>query len=28
VCWPLLCLRCSFCIFERCQNSNTESFRS
>ncbi len=28
VCWPLLCLCCPFCIFERCLDSNPESCRS
>ncbi len=28
VCWPLLCLCCSFCIFERCLVSNPDSCHS
>jgi hypothetical protein len=28
VCWPLLCICCPFCIFERCLDSNSESCRS
>jgi hypothetical protein len=26
--WPLFCLCCLFCIFERCLDSNPESCRS
>ncbi len=28
VCWPLFCLHCPFCIYERCLDSNPESCRS